>query len=80
MDAVPLPASHVEMNLHAISQMSLQDKVWLGVLLRLISCKGHIGAGDWSVLWGRPDNGAGIYDAVGQFFWPRETPPPGPLP
>ena len=40
-----VPAPRVGINPHAISSMSLQDKVWLGVLLGPISCKGRIGPG-----------------------------------
>jgi hypothetical protein len=45
------------------------DKVWLGVLLGLISCNGYIGARHWSVPWGRPDNSAGIYSRAALRGW-----------
>ena len=57
--------------------MSLQDRVWLGVLLGLISCNGLMGERDSSVPWGRPDNGAGMYSRTGlgiHTLWDRRAP------
>ena len=43
-----VPAPRVGINPHAISHKSLQDWVWLGVLLWAISCNGFMGAREYA--------------------------------